>query len=178
MTDETNDYQSLESALCGLKPSSRLDRERLLFLAGQASARPAVSWQRSWFWPASSGLMTTVAACLAVALLADRGTQPRDIPSSVVAEINSTQTTPDHLQPALVNLEKDSTDDPVGNAASVRDYLENRELALAGKLESPKDRSTDRPAATRSVSREQLLLELMPGALPRPLSQPSGWSIF
>lgn len=66
----SSELQSFEAALAQLRPSpAALDRDRLMFLAGQASARrAAVTEQRhilpGWFWPASSAVMTGVAAAL------------------------------------------------------------------------------------------------------------------
>lgn len=76
-----------EQALCSLMPrAAQLDRDRLMFLAGQASVpqasqecEPAVdqshrldvvrSRRSRWGWPAAFSAMTAVAAALLVALL-------------------------------------------------------------------------------------------------------------
>jgi hypothetical protein len=66
----SSELQSFEAALAQLRPSpAAIERDRLMFLAGQASARRAVTTaQRNilpgWFWPASSAVMTGVAAAL------------------------------------------------------------------------------------------------------------------
>ncbi len=52
-----------EAALSSLTPASSLNRDLLLFRAGQSSV------QRRWIWPAMSGGLTLVAASLAVAFL-------------------------------------------------------------------------------------------------------------
>ena len=69
----------LEAALAGLLPrADRLNRDRLMFLAGQASAESKISqpparaqatWRMSaWAWPAAFATMTGVAATLLLAL--------------------------------------------------------------------------------------------------------------
>jgi len=60
------DLLALEAELAALRPSGApLDRDRLLFEAGRASAAPA---RRRFVWPAATAAMTAAAACLAVML--------------------------------------------------------------------------------------------------------------
>jgi hypothetical protein len=67
--------KSFEAALAALSPrADRLDRQRLMFLAGQASAsaggaRPP-SPRGGWAWPVALAAMTTLAGSLLVMLLA------------------------------------------------------------------------------------------------------------
>jgi hypothetical protein len=61
---------AFEAQISALRPrEDRLDRERLMFLAGHASAReshePIVATRR-WAWPAAFGAMTAAAAVLLV----------------------------------------------------------------------------------------------------------------
>ncbi len=72
-----DELEELQRALKSLEPlPGRLDRGRLMYLAGQASAgvSPSVtsatgaSQKWNWAWPASTAAMTLVAATLAVAL--------------------------------------------------------------------------------------------------------------
>jgi hypothetical protein len=73
--DLTPDLKAVESDLAMLRPrKDRLDRERLVFLAGQASVggaagHPGTHLHR-WAWPASFASMTAVAAALLTLLLA------------------------------------------------------------------------------------------------------------
>jgi len=93
-----SDLTAFEAALAALAPrANRLDRERLMFLAGQASvapadramgpvaqppsavqelpgdsAQPGVAVPRRWAWPTAFAAMTAVAASLLIMLL----TQP------------------------------------------------------------------------------------------------------
>lgn len=67
--DEHQDLNAFEAALAALAPrSERLNRERLMFLAGQASL-PAARGGRRWAWPAAFGAMTAVAAGLLLAVV-------------------------------------------------------------------------------------------------------------
>jgi hypothetical protein len=72
-----DELEELQRALKLLEPlPGRLDRSRLIYLAGRASAGVAPSGttaarakqKRNWAWPASTAAMTLVAATLAVAL--------------------------------------------------------------------------------------------------------------
>jgi hypothetical protein len=54
----------LEAALAGLQPAAALDRDRLMFAAGQAAAMP----RGRWFWPASSAALLLVSLGLGTAL--------------------------------------------------------------------------------------------------------------
>lgn len=68
------ELKAIEAELAMLAPrDDRMNRERLLFLAGQASVRDTAVYQkasvRRWIWPASFAAMTTVAAALFAMLL-------------------------------------------------------------------------------------------------------------
>jgi len=78
------DLNRLEQALAALRPrSSEIDRDRLLFLAGRASAEGAnrVRPPRRWLWPASTALSSAAAlVLLALLTLRPAGDANRDIP--------------------------------------------------------------------------------------------------
>ena len=60
----------VERLLASFAPRpSRLDRDRLLFLAGQASIETAVPTRTPWYWPASTAMASLCAAVLAIVLL-------------------------------------------------------------------------------------------------------------
>jgi len=80
MSQEENrpeDLKALEAALAALVPrSDRLDRDRLMFLAGQAAAsQPAAALSRRWVWPSAFSAMTAVAASLLAMLVVRPGPQ-------------------------------------------------------------------------------------------------------
>jgi hypothetical protein len=82
--EPVEDLKALEAVLASLVPrTGGLDRDRLMFLAGQASVRAASRFR--WAWPASTAAMTAVAAGL-LAMLALRlvGEPMRPVAESVV----------------------------------------------------------------------------------------------
>jgi hypothetical protein len=119
------DSASLEEELRRLAPRpSRIDRERLMFLAGQASpARGEFSQtfsqasRRAWPWPLAMAAMTTVAGFLGV-LLVQR-------PAQVMVE-----------RVVYVEVEKPSAETPATAAPAVlelrRPHRGSSELASAG----------------------------------------------
>jgi hypothetical protein len=73
-----NDDNRLEQSLRQLTPRpSSLDRDRLMFLAGQQSVSATATAKRShWLWPAATASMSTVAACFAIAFLWQLSREP------------------------------------------------------------------------------------------------------
>jgi hypothetical protein len=115
-----SELKALEARLAALLPrDDRLDRERLMFLAGRASVevpfetderRPRV-WLKNKAWPAAFAGMTAIAASLLVALV----TRP------VVSE------------PAVRQIAND-----VHDASLNRSFVE-RDLSVKGDVLSPSD---------------------------------------
>ena len=69
-TEDPHELKSFEALLAALAPrEDRLDRERLIFLAGQASVSPAVTWRRHPAWPAAFATMSAIAATLLFVLV-------------------------------------------------------------------------------------------------------------
>ena len=74
-TDTPQELKAVESGLASLAPTTlRLDRDRLMYLAGQAAAAhdaPAgLASRRAWIWPAASAGVGAVSAALLVLLVA------------------------------------------------------------------------------------------------------------
>jgi hypothetical protein len=93
--DTPQELKTLESALGSLPPAAlRLDRDRLMYLAGQASGQPQVPAAggpgRSWFWPTATAAMGAVAAALLLLVLNSPGPQVIErvvyIPSDAVSQ--------------------------------------------------------------------------------------------
>ncbi len=67
---DAKDLTPLEAALGSLLPRpSKIDRDRLLFLAGRASVDPPPTLFGRWVWPAATFLSSTIAAVLFALLM-------------------------------------------------------------------------------------------------------------
>ena len=76
-----DELRAIEAQLGGLSPrEDRLDRERLVFLAGKASVDAAERSSSHWAWPTSFAAMTALAATLFVMLLVRPTPSPSDVP--------------------------------------------------------------------------------------------------
>lgn len=74
-SERENELTALEARLGAFRPgASRLDRDRVMYLAGQAAGlkQRADARSRPWRWPSAFAAMTTVAAALLVALVIER----------------------------------------------------------------------------------------------------------
>ncbi len=138
------DLKALEAQLASLVPrTDRLDRERLIFLAGRESAvaehaRPARRAGR-WTWPAAFAAMTAVAAALMVMLLV----QPDPEVVTRFVEVPAEPARPDtivpapQVKPSFLDSEHVQTQPPVAKPAGssfwaavglpwLEDHSENR----------------------------------------------------
>ncbi len=76
------ELQAIELQLRSLEPrTDRLDRERLIFLAGKASVEVVELPTARWAWPASLAAMTALAATLLVMLINVPAPAPTNLPS-------------------------------------------------------------------------------------------------
>jgi len=74
-SERENELAALEARLGAFHPgASRLDRDQVMYMAGQAAAlkQRADAGSRQWAWPSAFAAMTTVAAALLVALVMGR----------------------------------------------------------------------------------------------------------
>ncbi len=70
MSDE---LARVETEMASFSPGpSRLNRDRTMFLAGRAAVDASARVRSGWGWPTAFGAMTTVAACLVVAMVVQR----------------------------------------------------------------------------------------------------------
>ena len=108
--DERIDLSPFERQLASLEPRScNLDRDRLMFLAGQAApargaTQVAKQTQAMWFWQVVSGVSTVAATVLAVLLAissADRTTSVADgsKPQVIAPTPKTSGTEPDRGSP-------------------------------------------------------------------------------
>jgi hypothetical protein len=136
----SEELSDIEDALSSLVPkSSGIDRDRLLFLAGQASASqlPHTMPRRIRLWQITTTLSTTVAVTLGV-MLAVRGQpevvheiqyvtrntieSPEEIVSDRPVETGNQQSTPYSPSPSYLFFENDWSPQ--------QSYLRKREIAL------------------------------------------------
>jgi hypothetical protein len=150
--DPLNDLSALEAALASLVPRADwLDRDRLMYLAGQASVahtpaagHPAAVSPRRWGWPAAFAAMTAVAASLLVALVMQPGPQVAErvvfVPHDSVAvkpaqEDRKPATTPrgaEPVQPALEDENRVSPPWPWGSFVLARSDWQHDRLVRMG----------------------------------------------
>jgi hypothetical protein len=144
--EEQGPLDSVEEALAGFTPAPpQVDRDRLMFLAGQASCSPLAPQAdtvsriertsqktRRWLWPASTAALAATSLALAVALLVRPTPQPqivyRDRP--VLAEPASDDSPPaavDHriAQQTIAPASRIVESPPIQSG-----YLKTRRVAL------------------------------------------------
>lgn len=124
--------ESFAASLAALSPRASLDRDRLMYLAGQASVGRVLVDQasrrpRRWAWPVAFSTMTAVAACLLV-LLASRP-EPKVIERIVRVPIN---TRPENMADGQSAVTKRQT---VGEPRAARPERPPREIRTAKYLE-------------------------------------------
>ena len=82
-----------EQSLKQFQPRAvNLDRERLMFLAGQVAVSGGTEQHRKWFWPSATLAMSTVAACLLVALTLQMSRPP--VVREIVREVTGPAPSP------------------------------------------------------------------------------------
>ncbi len=126
---------ALEKSLSALVPApGRIDRDQLLFRAGQASVRP-----RSRLWPTSTALCAVMAAILGTAFAVQSGRSPAERIVYVPVSQRSTQTKiepPSQADTVMVPPSNSSvldTEDLLDRAAG---YLRDRDLAVRWGLDA------------------------------------------
>lgn len=155
------DLNELERTLEALAPrASRLDREQLMYRAGQASVSP----RRAWIWPASTAALTVTAVVLGLALLL----RPVDEPLRDTVSPHADERA-DHIagkaEPASSDARGALTEvDPLPSKETrlPANYLRVRRLALAQGVDAlPIARvsggQAGRPAPTSRMMIEALL---------------------
>ncbi len=157
------DLKSLEAQFAALVPrNDRLDRERLMFLAGQASVDGSL--QRvsllgvglaAKVWPRAFAAMTAVAAALFVALLATPSF--REVSSATPVSNVASGNRPFKSRPQVTNDSSNPRADglSVGDAhgGNIERSLATRAEELVGTLPiDDRDRPTLTPAAWRQVT--------------------------
>jgi hypothetical protein len=102
--EDQNELKAFEARLAALAPrADRLDRERLIFLAGQASVAasaeksPALAggWRRHPAWPAAFAAMTVVAATVFCLLVTQTTVTSSFVGRQNIADLNHHHVSPD-----------------------------------------------------------------------------------
>ncbi|MFH1924800.1 MAG: hypothetical protein ABIP48_33540 [Planctomycetota bacterium] len=170
------ELKAIEAELAALSPrEDRLDRERLVFLAGRASVGGRFAGRgpfvAAWAWPASTAGMTAVAATLLVVLLL-RPEPP------VVEQIRFVE--------VPVEMRADDAEHPAGDAGEKRDaplaprrFASQPDAATGTLASSPaggRPGSAWEASRTRAMSLEMVDRILSAGADPwaRPLPVSTG----
>lgn len=160
--DPHADRSDVERLLASFAPRpARLDRDRTLFLAGQAAAATllaptieAVEVRVPWYWPASTVATSLVATVLAVLLVVRGDSTSRAAPSPVAGQAQPTPVDPPPsitVAPAPEYLQPTSSEWPEGS------FLRLRELALDQGVESlPRPRGSTDPRETPTTYAQAL----------------------
>ena len=137
MSESTSDPKlaALEKSLTALVPvPGRIDRDQLLFRAGQASART-----RPWLWPTSTALLAVVACVLGTALVMRPGSTTVDRIVFVPVP-QSTVISPTPTPSAVVSTTSPGALSSIGDAgnlwASSAEYLQQRNQAIRWGVEA------------------------------------------
>jgi hypothetical protein len=140
MPEETYDPElaTVESALASLAPSAgRLDRDQLLFRAGQASAR-----QLRWPWPVASALLAALAIGLGV--IAFWRSEPQRGERIVYVQVeppaSSSRVVPGDSSAVSAGSETSVTDSPPSSPIS---YYRLEQVALRWGVEGLPNPRTD-----------------------------------
>lgn len=171
------DLTDMETTLSALRPrvvGSGVDRDRLMFLAGQMSikAAPAANPVRGWLWPAATAVSTLVAATLGFLLGGQTETlrpapigahaQPGPLPADAVRTTQKTpvavESVPDD-QPSFPEPEKTTFESGLFDSSR---NIRLRQIALVMGVDAlPLPRTTGsataEPARTYREERERYL---------------------
>jgi hypothetical protein len=192
----SEDDLATESLLKGFVPaSSGIDRDRLMFLAGRASAlaeaeRPQPSrsvkagGDRAWVWPAATAVMSATSLALAIALvvrpapsIADREERAHPIPprqeSPQIPAPTRTEALVNDSAPAevaghesLVNNSAKAAKATSSAGSHARRYLEQRELAIEHGVDAlPTSAAPAASVARAALPQRKLLEELLPAGV-------------
>jgi hypothetical protein len=166
MSEHETKLSDLERLLAALPPRpASLDRDRLLFRAGQASMK------RSWAWPLAAVTMAATTGCLATMLLVTPAPAPIvrivrvEVPAAAPAPAEDSEPAPQ--PPAPVHLAQASVHVPPMS------YWRLQHQAMrfgVDGLPCSACAADDEPASDKHVEAYDLSAGSRPGALFQPLS--------
>ena len=163
-----------EEQLAALRPAeSRLNRDRLMFEAGQAAAARASDASAPlprWFWPSATAAMTVAAGLLSVLLAISAGSR-KTVETAVVkppAPDSNAAVVPPRDGPGIDPADWSLEINALSSSLASRNYLIARRIALADGVDaltaiSPTKRSSsprksEKPLDYRSMLEEALQL--------------------
>jgi hypothetical protein len=128
------DLAAVEAALTSLSPApSTLDRDRVMYLAGQASGRRQRASRASWLWPCTTAATVLVACTLGV-LLAGRS-QPQMVERIVYVESGRPGDT--EVRPHEASVAEGGRESLIPSREQLPlDYLKLRQLVLAHGIDA------------------------------------------
>lgn len=180
--ENQNRLSPLEQTLGGFVPAApRVDRDRLMFLAGQASAGPSVVGSRSvggrsWYWPASSAVLAATSLALAIALVTRPAPQPLIVQVPAPAPVQPSEAVPAPVTPREPAPAPRQWALTAAQPAAGESYVKSRELALRMGLDAlGAPRSSGSSSATSGTYRS--LLEGLAGGAPAAASSPKSESL-
>jgi hypothetical protein len=174
---------AIERSLAAVAPAPpRVDRDRLMFLAGQASAlsdsRPPIPdlrlpTLRTWLWPATSAALGATSLALAVALLVRPAPQvqvvyhDRPVPFPAIAPQSPLPASP----PTPLLVAAAATRTPPSDLSS-HNYLRTRDVALRLGLDALGTFSGGGGGGTPAPTYRSLLESLSPARSQAPIASP------
>jgi hypothetical protein len=155
MSESTSDPKlaALEKSLTALVPvPGRIDRDQLLFRAGQASVRT-----RPWLWPSATVLLAVVACALGT-MLALRQV-PASVERIVYLRVPQPDTTSESTPSAIVSSSASGTVSPIEDGGNLwarsGEYLQQRNQAIRWGVEMlppvPSSASTKESPTVESI---------------------------
>jgi hypothetical protein len=135
--------RELEMALGGLTPArTAIDRDRVMFRAGQASAR-----RRRHLW---QGVSATLAILLVVSVVANRPASEVPAPSKTVAQVPTPELPTNVASVPITQVEREA-------AEAFRRYMRTRRAVLEKGIEAlPASPAFTRPTAEPPLTRDDL----------------------
>ncbi len=143
--DKSDPLEAIERTLAGFGPAPpRIERDRLMFLAGRASAerrRPsrrdgALAVANRWLWPAATGMLGATAAALAMALVLRQ--EPRVLIVEREMPVSVRAAAPQQIASAAVDFNAATAlrREPAASRVPAENYLRTREVALRMGLDA------------------------------------------
>jgi hypothetical protein len=179
--EQPDELAAIEQSLRGVAPvPARLDRDRLMFLAGAASAgvlkpAPEVALARRsrFLWPATTGAFAATSLALAMALIFRPTPPPQIVYLKPEIPLATPAAVPHEMSPLEIIPEMTARVPPPAPAARVaNNYLQTREVALRFGVDALGNRQGATDAVPLTTYGDWLESVLPPPAVSRSSSSP------